>query len=256
MLIRIHIQDTDSGVTLVNLTATRQQAKVILESVINQLGPPEVRVPPSEDEDADEDDTFSPVTNQVLCRAGHQAQVVAKVTYSDRDRVAAWLDAGHGDGLKLLPIHRVVLLELAVNMNGSTGLAWPGVDRLARRYGWSLKRIESAMTELGNLGLVETVERATGQRRARYRVSLPDEVAPHGRGARWWRGAVLDSGESLEPWQKRKRATLPPDAQVAEPVCICGHCAGQHNAAGCQAWVPGLGFDHGESEPGLCVRTR
>jgi hypothetical protein len=98
------------------------------------------------------------------------------MTYRDRDRVIAWLDAGRGDELK--PIDRVVLMELATQTNGHTGLAWPGRDWFVKRWGWSGKSIEAAIVRLHKLGLIEIVERGMWRRRTRYRVTLLPTIGP------------------------------------------------------------------------------
>jgi transcription elongation factor Elf1 len=99
------------------------------------------------------------------------------MTYQDRDRVIAWLDAGHGDELK--PIDRVVLMELATQTNGHTGLAWPGRDWFVKRWGWGGKSIEAAIVRLHKLGLIEIVERGMWRRRTRYRVTLLQAIGPN-----------------------------------------------------------------------------
>ena len=74
------------------------------------------------------------------------------MTYEDRDRVVAWLDAGGGSELPIS--HRVVLVELAAHMNAKSRQAYPGQDLLARRWGVKGKTIANIETELIRKGLI------------------------------------------------------------------------------------------------------
>ena len=91
------------------------------------------------------------------------------MSYQDRDRVIAWLDAGHGD--KLTSLERTVLVTLAEYANSETGLAWPGHELLRIRWGMSARSARYAVARLHEFGLLETAQRGFGQRRARYRLS-------------------------------------------------------------------------------------
>jgi hypothetical protein len=97
------------------------------------------------------------------------------VTYKDRDRVIAWLDAGHGE--KLSTIARIALVTIAENANGKTGLAWPGHELMITRWGMSAKSVKRANAKLSDLGLLEIAQRGAWGRRSRYRLAgdlLPD----------------------------------------------------------------------------------
>lgn len=91
------------------------------------------------------------------------------MSYDDRDRVIAWLADGHGD--KLTTLDRAVLTTIAQYVNSQTGLSWRGVDYLATVWGVDTRSIKRSITRLHQLGYLETAERGTGQRRARYRLA-------------------------------------------------------------------------------------
>jgi hypothetical protein len=95
------------------------------------------------------------------------------MTYQDRDRVIAWLDAGNGD--KLTPLDRITLVTIAENVNGKTGVAFPGHELLIGRWGMSARSVKRAVARLCSLGLLETAQRGSWGRRSRYR--LAGEVA-------------------------------------------------------------------------------
>jgi hypothetical protein len=96
------------------------------------------------------------------------------MAYKDRDRVYAWLDAGHGE--KLTTLDRAVLVMIAERANAESGVSAPGDDEPARRWGVIPKSVDRAISRLHKLGLVDTVTRGQGQNRARY--ILTGEVAP------------------------------------------------------------------------------
>jgi hypothetical protein len=91
------------------------------------------------------------------------------VTYKDRDRVVAWLDAGHGE--KLSTLARIALITIAENANGKTGLAWPGHELMITRWGMSAKSVKRAIAQLSGLGLLEIAQRGAYGRRSRYRLA-------------------------------------------------------------------------------------
>ena len=91
------------------------------------------------------------------------------MAYTDRDRVIAWLAAGHGD--KLTTLDRAVLVTIAQHANSGTGHSWKGVDYLATVWGVDSRSIKRSITRLHRQGHIETPERGTGQRRARYRLA-------------------------------------------------------------------------------------
>ena len=95
------------------------------------------------------------------------------MSYSDRDRVYAWLDAGHGE--KLTTLDRAVLVTIAERANATSGLSAPGIVEIARRWGVHPESAGRSISRLHRFGLVDTVTRGRGQSRARY--SLTGEVA-------------------------------------------------------------------------------
>jgi Helix-turn-helix domain len=102
------------------------------------------------------------------------------MAYADRDRVLAWLADGHGD--KLTTLDRAVLTTIAQYVNSQTGLSWRGVDYLATVWGVDSRSIKRSIARLHQLGYLETAERGTGQRRARYRLAgelINTEVGGH-----------------------------------------------------------------------------
>ena len=101
------------------------------------------------------------------------------MAYSDRDRVYAWLDAGHGE--KLTTVDRCILVTIAERANDKSGLAAPGVGELARRWGIHPESAGRSVARLHRLGLLETVSRGYGQHRARY--VLAGELAKLGKVA-------------------------------------------------------------------------
>ena len=94
-------------------------------------------------------------------------------SYEDEARIKAWLLDGGADDLKLTYVARAVLRELAAYANSKTGLAWPGNDTLATLLGVHPVSIERSLKRLREADLIATVERATGQRRARHRLTGP-----------------------------------------------------------------------------------
>jgi hypothetical protein len=91
------------------------------------------------------------------------------MAYDDRDRVIAWLAEGHGD--KLTTLDRAILTTIAHHANSHTGHSWKGVDYLAAVWGVDGRSARRSITRLHRLGYLETAERGTGQRRARYRLA-------------------------------------------------------------------------------------
>ena len=55
------------------------------------------------------------------------------MSYKDRDRVYAWLDAGHGK--KLTTLDRAVLVMIAERANAASRVSAPGIDDPAQRWG-------------------------------------------------------------------------------------------------------------------------
>jgi Helix-turn-helix domain len=95
------------------------------------------------------------------------------MSYKDGDRVYAWLDAGNGE--KLTTLDRAVLVMIAERANATSGRSAPGVAEIARRWGVDDRSVRRSIARLHRLGLVDTVTRGQGQRRARY--SLIGELA-------------------------------------------------------------------------------
>jgi hypothetical protein len=91
------------------------------------------------------------------------------MTYTDRDRVIAWLADGHGD--KFTTLDRAVLTTIAQWANSQTGHSWKGVDYLATVWGVDGRSIKRSIARLHRLGHIETAERGIGHRRARYRLA-------------------------------------------------------------------------------------
>jgi hypothetical protein len=54
------------------------------------------------------------------------------MSYKDRDRVYAWLDAGNGE--KLTTLDRAVLVMIAERANTKTGVSAPGNKEPAQRW--------------------------------------------------------------------------------------------------------------------------
>ena len=90
------------------------------------------------------------------------------MTYKDRDRVKAWLDAGHGE--KLSTLARIVLVTIAEEVYGNTGLALPGHELLITRWGMSEKSVKRAIRQLCGAGLIEIAEHGYWGKRSRYRL--------------------------------------------------------------------------------------
>ena len=102
------------------------------------------------------------------------------MTYADRDRVIAWLADGHGD--KLTTLDRAVLTTIAHHANSGNGHSWKGIEYLAAVWGVDSRSVKRAITRLHRLGHIETAERGTGHRRARYRLAgelMSTEVGGH-----------------------------------------------------------------------------
>jgi DNA-binding IclR family transcriptional regulator len=126
------------------------------------------------------------------------------MSYSDRDRVYAWLDAGHGE--KLTTLDRCILVTIAERANDKSGLAAPGVGELARRWGIHPESAGRSVARLHRLGLLDTVSRGYGQHRARY--MLAGELAKFGKVAQPTGGLLAQP----------KTRLAQPKTRVAQPT--------------------------------------
>jgi hypothetical protein len=108
------------------------------------------------------------------------------MAYDDRDRVLAWLDAGHGE--KFSTTTRIVLVTMAEKVNSRTGLAWPGHELMVTRWGISSATVKRAIAQLCSLGVLEIAEHGSYGRRSRYRLA----------------------GELIEPVESTQRAHAEP----------------------------------------------
>jgi DNA-binding transcriptional ArsR family regulator len=98
---------------------------------------------------------------------------------------------------------------LADYSNNKTGLCWPKMETLAKTLGRSVRTIQRHLHLLGELGLVEFVERRRNRGRFssyRYRVVHITRTTGHGR--RVVKGSPI--------YKRTKRSVTPPDSPPKE----------------------------------------
>jgi DNA-binding MarR family transcriptional regulator len=109
-----------------------------------------------------------------------------------------------------------VYLAIAQHVNNQTGIAYPGMDRIASLIGRTRRTVERSVDRLERSGLLRIVERGGGRGRShKYRLELPgqEEAAPKtaSGSARREGRATLDDTELTDEQKKLLTSDNPAD---------------------------------------------